>query len=390
MELSFRAYQNLPLSEDPRTRAEIDLDALRRNYQTLCAALPSGCRGIAVVKADAYGHGAAACAKALFGAGCSFFAVSCLEEGVALRQALGNRRANILVLGYTNPAAARELAEADLIQALISPGYAKDLLRASAHAGVVLRVHYAVDTGMNRVGFLARNEKERIQTVNEILEFASNPVFRSEGLFSHFASAGEEETFTSLQAKRFDRIKSMLAKKGCRLFCHLCNSAGALTRPRDCLDGVRLGIALWGVPTGNLPLQPVMRLCTKIVHLHPVSPGDRVGYGGDFSVKKKGVIATLPIGYADGWMRAYRGATVAVQTGRGVFSAPLVGRICMDQCMADVTGIPAEIGDRVVLFGQEPDALPKLAKRAGTIAYESLCAISARVLRIYQEKEISK
>lgn len=387
MNFSARAYENLPLPEHPRSWAEIDLVALRQNYRTLCKALQKGTKPICVVKADAYGHGMAACARALFGEGCSRFAVSCIEEGIALRNILG-KGAQILILGYTDPAAAAELARFELSQTLLSSAYAKELSCAARATDVRVRVHYALDTGMNRIGFPAQSEAGIRQTAKQILHFYKEPAFFSEGLFTHFACADDpDDPLADLQAARFAKVREMLLKKGVRLCSHICNSAGAFLRPQDQFDAVRLGLILWGIlPSDRIKLQlrPVLRLFTRVVHLHRVNPGDRIGYGGEFCADRSRLIATLPIGYADGWLRAYRGATITVETKKGRFRAPLVGRICMDQCMADVTGIGAKIGDRVVLFGEDPKDLNALTKRANTIPYESLCLISSRVPRVYQ------
>ena len=383
-----RAYENLPLPERPRSWAEIDLSALRQNYRILCGCLQERTTPIAVVKADAYGHGMAACARAIAGEGCRHFAVSCIEEGIALREALG-KDAHILILGYTDPSLAGELSRNDLSQTVLSRTYGKELCRAAKTAGVRIRVQYALDTGMNRIGFPAREEREFSKTAKDILRFAKELAFRSEGLFTHFACADDaSDPLTDLQSVRFAAVQKEICKKGVRLNCHICNSAAALSRPQDHYDAVRLGIVLWGVPPAEkiqLPLCPVMRLCTRVVHLHRVEAGERVGYGGEFRADRKSLIATLPIGYADGWLRAFRGATVAFETEKGIFHAPLVGRICMDQCMADVTGLKVKVGDRVVLFGNEPSDLSELASRANTIPYELLCLISSRVPRVYPE-----
>ena len=393
MNYSARAYENLPLPEFPRSWAEIDLHALRKNYRALCKTLQATAVPIAIVKADAYGHGMTACAQTLWEEGCSRFAVSCIEEGIALRKSIpkSSKPTHILVLGYTPPASAPLLAEFDLSQTLLSGSYAAELCRAAKLSGVRLRVQYALDTGMNRIGFPAQSKREQEQTAGEILRFCKERAFFSEGLFTHFACADDpDDPLTSLQASRFSAVRELLGKNGKNLFCHVCNSAGTLLRPQDHMDAVRLGIVLWGVAPGEnirLSLSPVMRLCTQIVHLHRVPKGERVGYGGAYLAKQERLIATLPIGYADGWLRAYQGATVTVKTASGDFRAPLVGRICMDQCMADVTGLDVAIGDRVILFGEAPDDLSRLAGMANTIPYESLSLISSRIPRVYIGKE---
>ena len=192
------------------------------------------------------------------------------------------------------------------------------------------------------------------------------------------------------QYARFAQVRDALAARGLRPgLCHICNSAAAVRFPAahpDALpDAVRLGISLYGygvpLPDGQA-LLPVMRLCTSVVHLHTLLPGERVGYGGTFTADSPRLLATLPVGYADGWTRALAGASVTVHTAEGDRQAPLVGRICMDQCMVDVTGLPVRVGDPVTLFGQTPEQLEALAARAGTIPYELLCLITARVPRI--------
>ena len=388
-----RLYASLPFSRPFRTWAEIDLSALRENYRFLCEKIGRQApltRPIAVVKADAYGHGASACVRALSEEGCDFFAVSCLEEAIAIRQTCDvYGHPDILILGYTDPACAQGLSDYDLIQTLISEQHAEALSRT----GVRLRVHVALDTGMNRIGFPAQSETEIAETVSAILRLKKHENLQIEGMFTHFARADEGSggtPATDAQATRFRSVRSRLEQNGFSIpLCHICNSAGAICRPADAMDAVRLGIALYGVcPSDRVfaPLRPVMRLCTTVTHIHRVSAGAEVGYGGIWKAKEDRLIATLPIGYADGWLRAYSGATVSVHTANGVCHAPIVGKICMDQCMIDVTRSSARIGNTVTLFGQDPRELSLLAKRAGTIEYESLCLISARVPRVYSDR----
>ena len=392
----YRPYSTLPILPPRRAWAEIDLYALRENYRTLCAAV--GCanrkiRPIAVVKADAYGHGAPACVRALMKEGCNFFAVSCIEEAMEVRRACGEENVDVLILGYTDPTLAGALADGNIIQALISERYAEALQREASRAGVRVRAHIALDTGMNRIGFSAQNKAEIEETVRAIFRVRLCENLQIEGMFTHFARADEEAGVadTDLQADRFRTVRSRLTEGGTRIsFCHVCNSAGSLGRLEDCMDGVRFGIALYGVCPIEKPtvlLRPVMRLCTTVTHVHRVSDGAAVGYGGTWIAKGDRWIATLPIGYADGWLRAYRGATVTVSTESGERAAPIVGRICMDQCMIDVTGTGAREGDTVTLFGGgDSQALSVLATRAGTIEYETLCLISSRVPRVYVKK----
>lgn len=396
MEPSYRIHSALPLPSRPRTWAAIDLTALRTNYRLLCGRIwerNRKIRPIAVVKADAYGHGAPACVRALLQEGCDCFAVSCVEEAVAVRRACLSvgKSADVLILGYTDPSEAERLAEEGLIQTVLSEEYAARLQAAAARTGVAVRVHLALDTGMNRIGFPARNRGEIGQTVNAIFSMRVYENLHIEGMFTHLSradEAGEGAAFTEEQTRRFRAVRNRLRNRGTAVpFCHVCNSAAALTGSGDdrLFDGVRLGIALYGVSPvdSGLPLIPVMRLCSVVTHIHRVSGGEGVGYGAAWRADGERVIATLPIGYADGFMRAYSGANVTVETSRGPRRVPVAGRVCMDQCMLDVTGTAARVGDVVTLFGNDPRELSELATKAGSIEYETLCSVSARVPRVY-------
>ncbi len=383
---------------DKKNAAVINLSALAQNYRLLrervTESTPSA-RPICVVKADAYGHGAPACVRTLLSEGCDFFAVSSLNEAIAVRRVCDEEhsKADVLILGYTDPACAREIADNRLLQTLLSPDYADELNGFAERSGVSVRCHVAVDTGMNRIGFSAY-ERDFDQTVSEIERIRRLSSLSVEGLFTHLAMAenagsdSDARERTELQFCRFDALRSRLAERGGEpLFCHVCNSAASLLFPCRHLDGVRLGIALYGVdPTGGaeLPLSPVMRLESEITHLHVLPVGERVGYGGTFEAENERRIATLPIGYADGVLRSYSGAEVTVVTSGGNRRAPIVGRVCMDQCMIDVTDVNARVGDRVILFGENTEQIGLLAKRAKTIPYEILCLITARVTREYE------
>ena len=390
-------YRLKKLSSDPVyiKRAEIDLGVLGQNFQAclqkINASSPSA-RILAVVKADAYGHGTEPCVRALLGAGCDFFAVSCIEEALAVRSLCRDeeKEADILILGYTPPQYARELAENNLIQTLLSPCYAKELAEAIRNEKLPpLSVHIAVDTGMGRIGYPARTEKEIAQTVCDILSLKDETAFDVCGMFTHFARADEvlatSKEKTTLQATRYRRLKETLEENGMVIpFHHVSNSAAALTRPDEIFDGVRLGLCLYTPPTytpKRLNLQPVMHLSADVVHIQTIPAGESVGYGGRFTALNDTTIGVLPIGYADGIPRSLRGATLSLRTRDGIFPVKIIGSVCMDQCMIDLTGIPACVGDRVSFFGHTPTALSALAEHAGTISYELLCAISPRVPR---------
>ncbi len=357
-------------------RAEIDLGVLESNYKRICE-YASNSKVMCVVKADAYAHGALRCAETLYRAGCRFFGVSCVNEAIEIRHCVG--KSDILILGIVPEAGVPLLCENDIIVALASAEEARRLASAVPE-GRRLRVHIKLDTGMNRIGFAA-NEKG----VEEIERALACGKFAAEGLFTHFACA--DEPSSSMTAEQFDRFTSCeaeLKKRGLEFSCrHVCNSAATILDPGMHLDAVRAGIILYGLdpsPAARASgLRPVMSLKTKITHIHDVEPGETVGYGATFTADRRMTIATLPIGYYDGFIRAYANGTGVRFGGR---DCPIVGRICMDQCMIDVTGTEAKVGDTVELFGAE-HSVERFSDAAGTIAYESLCLISKRVERVY-------
>jgi alanine racemase len=411
-------HESFPLLPGLRARAVIDTAALTRNYEALLApvrAVSPSTYAIAVVKADAYGHGIRPVVGALLEAGCHSFAVACLEEAVALRRLLrelcagraSDRENDILVLGYTAPENAPILAVYSVATALISEDYTRRLLEHARRARVVVKGHIALDTGMNRIGFPAHTEEEIACTLEALKALTAEGAPTDEGglipdgLFTHFSRADEDfdtemldsRSMTMRQYGRYLAVLEGLTAAGIRpRVCHVCNSAASVrfpaTHPEGCLDAVRLGINLYGygveLPDGDAPaLCPVMRLETVVTHIHGLLPGETVGYGGDFSADTPRTLATLPIGYADGWIRAFSGAVVTFHTDGGDVTAPIVGRVCMDQCMVDVTGLPVTVGTRVTLFGHSSAELEALAERAGTIPYELLCLITARIPRVY-------
>ena len=387
-------YDTMPKTDTRRNVCVVDTGALRSNYSLLSSML-KGSRPIAVVKADAYGHTAEICVPTLLDMGCDFFAVSCTEEAASVRKLClrAGARADILILGYTDPSDVAFLAENDIIQTAVSPSHAESLSRAATDKKCTLRVHVAVDTGMNRIGVSAIDESLCQSAADEVERISRLDGLSVEGLFTHFSkSDGSREdtlapdSFTREQAKRFDWIRQALLSRGIGLFSHACNSAATLRFPEYQLDGVRLGIALYGVYPSeyfdDVGLLPVMSLSSVIAHVHTAPAGSSVGYGGVYVAEEDVKIATLPIGYADGFLRKYSGAEVTVLTKTGKHKAKIVGRICMDQCMIDVTGLDVKVGDRVILFGDSPDSLRNLSALAQTIEYECLCLVSARVPRV--------
>ncbi len=396
----------LPASvENRRVWASIDLDALVHNYvvsRNYIQQQSPNTPAVAVIKADAYGHGIGPCARALYSCGCRHFAVACAEEGIAIRYALADlatEQVEVLVLGHTHPAHTALLHNFHLTQTLFSPEYARELHDAAKASGLKLDVHIKVDTGMHRIGYPAFTPLQASQTVEEICTLQDEyDAFCVKGLFTHLSDA-DSGNFCYEQWQRFLLVKNGLEQRGkCPESCHACNSPGCMRYPETYLDGVRLGALLFGVapvippeldrnPGCNLfpaeQLRPVMRLQTKVIQTHTVAAGEPVGYGALCRTDHDRTIATLSAGYADGWLRAYANTNVTVHTAQGDFAAPMVGRICMDLCMIDVTNIPCSPGDTVTLFGNNVQSLASLARHAGSIAYEIPCLVTARVPRIY-------
>lgn len=396
-EKSYKLYSSLSELETSKTWAEIDLEALRSNYRTVSNMVRSRKKDtkiIAAVKAEAYGHGAPECVRTLLDEGCDFFAVSCIDEATAVREICDReqKNASILILGYTSPDLAPYLSRYNVIQTLLSEDYAHRLSLAAEAAGVTVRTHLAIDTGMNRIGFVAHSEEEIQSTAAAIARVHGFSCLSIEGMFTHYACADEDpfgkgDAETTLQAERYRALCQRLEEREIRIpFHHSCNSAATVRRPQDYQNGVRVGILLFGARPSDsveIPLSPVMKLKTVISHLHKLLPGECVSYGGTYRAETERLIATVPIGYADGFLRAYSGAFVTVDTSLGACRAPIVGRVCMDQCMIDVTDTGAKVGDVVTLFGNSPDELSAYAAGADTIGYECLCLISSRVTRRY-------
>ena len=357
-------------------RAYIDLGVLTRNYKRICE-YAGDAKVISVVKANAYSHGSVRCAGALYRAGCRNFAVSSINEAMEIKSTVGD--SDIIILGIVPEAGVPLLFENGIIVTLASEEEAMRLAGA-VPAGKKLRVHVKIDTGMNRIGFSADDKG-----VGEIAEALACNRFAAEGIFTHFACADEPSSdMTRIQFGRFTDVTDKLEKRGITFAMrHACNSAATILDPGMHLDAVRAGIILYGLDPSEearaTGLEPVMTLKTRITHIHDVHAGETVGYGAAFTATGDMKIATLPIGYYDGFIRAYANGAGVPFGGR---DCPIVGRICMDQCMIDVTGTGAKVGDTVELFGRS-NTVERFSRAAGTISYESLCLISQRVERVY-------
>lgn len=361
-----------------RTWAQIDLDAAADNFAQIRGA--TSARVCCVIKANAYGHGAVVLARLYESLHADFLAVSNIEEALQLRR--GAIRLPLLILGYTPPECAPLLCDNDISQCVYSAEYAEALSAAAVAAGKDVRVHVKLDTGMGRIGFTERQiaDAERVCRL---------PGLSPEGVFTHFAVADEGdagEAFTRLQFDRFQRMSERLtAAAGKKLLRHCANSAALFDYPEFALDMVRAGDVLYGLAPSDkmrhLPaLKPVMTLNTVISHVKEIEAGDTVSYGRMYKADKQTKIATVPIGYADGFPRLAGGKYGMLLGDRLV---PIAGRVCMDQTMLDVTGTDARVGDVVTVFGGTVSSADKLAEAAQTINYEIVCAVGERVPRFY-------
>lgn len=374
-----------------RAWAQIDLNALQYNYNVVKSRINPKSKIMCVVKADAYGHGAKRLSKEFSKLGADWFAVSNLEEAMQIRKAGVNKP--ILILGYTPVNMVKILSDNNISQAAISEEYAKKLSLTAEKINKKVKIHIKLDTGMNRIGILNQNDIQRKNAVKAIENILNMNGVIVEGLFTHFAVADEGidgEEYTRMQYKNFKCVISDLKQKGIKIpLCHCCNSAAIIDYPDMNMDMVRPGIILYGLlPSNNLKsklnLKPVMQLKSTVSLVKEVDAGVKISYGGDFIANKNMKIATVPIGYADGYPRYMSGKGEMIIRGK---RAKIVGRICMDQLMLDVTDIDkVKQGDIVTVLGSEIDnsiSASDIAKINNTINYEIICLVGKRVPRIY-------
>lgn len=360
------------------TFVEVDLGRLAHNIDVLRAHAQSDV--MAVVKANAYGHGMLAVSKQARECGVRWFAVATADEAGLLRH--GCQEARILILGPVQPKEFSAMVDAEIALCIFTPAQLFALEQAAAHAGRTAHAHVKTDTGMGRVGLRTPEE------MDELLRAAACcPHVRLEGLFTHFATADEaDKTFARGQLARFNAFAAQMRAAGFSPLCHAANSAAILSLPEARLDLARMGISMYGYPPSGevgaeMPLLPVMSFYSHISHIKTIHAGESVSYGRTFTAEGPRRIATVAVGYADGYRRAWSNKAHAMVGGVCV---PQVGRVCMDQIMLDVTDAPAAEGDRVLLMGDAPGmTADDLAALADTISYEILTGISARVERIY-------
>ena len=368
-----------------RTAVYVHLDAVEKNFEQMKSNLKEGTRMFAVVKTDGYGHGAVPIAKRmeqkpyLFG-----FAVAALSEATELR-ANGITKP-ILILGSTFPEEYETIVKEEIRTAVLSLDMAEKLSQEGQKQNKTVFIHLAVDTGMSRIGF-ADEEK----SAQEILKISRLPNIGIEGIFTHFSKADEsDQSYTMWQLQRFESFCGMLSQKGvCGMLRHCSNSAALMQLPQANMDLVRAGISIYGiypsqeVATEPVKLTPVLEWKAKIAFVKEIPEGTLVSYGGTFRAPGPMKIATIPVGYGDGYPRSLSNRGYILVHGK---KAPIVGRICMDQFMVDVTGLKVQREEEVTLVGRDQGAkitVDELAALSGRFPYEFVCDIGKRVPRIY-------
>ncbi|MFD3155721.1 alanine racemase [Haloimpatiens sp. FM7330] len=364
--------------------AEINLDNLASNMREIRRVCESR-DIIAVVKADAYGHGALDVAPVFLENGANRLAVAVISEAVELRR--GGIECPIMILGFTPPNLIDNILRYDIEQTVYSYDFVYELSQMAKKKNKIAKIHIALDTGMGRIGFLP-NEK----SIEEVYKISKLPNIIIEGLFSHFSCADEEDkTYTHKQIERYNWFYDKLIEKNIKVNTrHIGNSAAIIDFPEVHFEAVRPGIIQYGyypsdeVNKNKIKLKPAMSLKTNVVHIKKVPKGEYIGYGRKFKTKNDSVIATLPVGYADGYTRLLFNKGKVIINGK---FAPVVGRICMDQCMIDITNIKdVKVGTDVILIGQAEDIkfdAEDAAALLDTISYEVVCMISKRVPRVY-------
>ncbi|MGE4283101.1 MAG: alanine racemase [Clostridia bacterium] len=368
-----------------RTWAEINLDHVAHNIKEIRRITSKDSLIMAVTKADAYGHGFLEVSKTLLANGADRLAVALLDEARQLR--VNGITAPIMILGHTPEQWSHEIIEMDIIQTVFNYPSAQAISQAALAKKKIADIHIKLDTGMTRIGFDCSQD-----SLDMILNISKLPGINIEGIFTHFASADEkEDQYTRLQYKRFASMCNKLEECGVHIpVKHVCNSAGIIQFPEMHLDMVRPGIILYGLyPSEEIDkekvlLKPVMELKSVITHMKEIESGIPVSYGRIFKTSQRTKIATVPVGYADGFSRILSETAMMIV---GDSIVPVIGRICMDQCMIDVTDVKnISIDDEVVIFGRKNGmeiSIEEIAKKLGTISYEVVCMVGKRVPRVY-------
>ena len=371
------------------TYASIDLDAIKKNVKNSIKFLSEGTQLIAVVKSNAYGHGAVEASFAALEAGASFLAVAQSEEALHLRK--NGIKAPVMVLGVSNESQMQLALENDVQLCIASIEEYDILSKIAAEKQVCAKIHIKIDTGMGRIGFDCLRKYKSV--LNKIKKDSFVEFY---GLFSHLSCADMKDTsFTKKQVARFEQFRQAAFDMGFSPICHLSNSAAIVSDQNLNYDMVRLGISLYGyyasdeVTSENVELYPAMSVHSSIVFVKKVKKGTSISYGATYVADEEKIIATMPIGYGDGYNRllSNKGRVIVISGGKSYY-ANIVGRVCMDQTMLDVSHIPdIKVGDEVIVLGSYEDKkidADEIADICGTISYEILLSFSSRVPRVYK------
>lgn len=374
-----------------RTWAEVDVDAVKHNYRVIRKAVAPQTQIMCVIKADAYGHGAVFLGKLYENLGADRFAVSNIEEALQLRE--NGITLPVLILGYTPASMAKELADNNISQAVFSEEYAEGLSREAIKQNVNVKIHIKTDTGMSRIGFMYQDKERDRLSIEKIKKTCSMPGLAAEGIFTHFAVSdeGDEGKKTTLhQLECFSDVVQKLKNDGFSFDIVHCSNSGAVIDYKQAhFDCVRAGIILYGLSpskklAGRLDLRPAMQIKSVIAQVKTIEPGTPVSYGSTFISDKPLKLATVPIGYADGYTRSLGNRAYMTVNGK---KANVVGRVCMDQLMLDVSGIDdVRSGDEVIVIGDGKNntlSFDDIAELTGTINYELVCLVGKRVPRVY-------
>ena len=370
-----------------RAWAEVSLKNLAHNYHALREQIPQNCKFMGMVKSDAYGHGALPVSRELQRLGADYLGVACLDEALELRQ--GGITLPILILGTTAVEDVPQLLKHKLTQTVFDLETAKAHSTVAEAAGEQLAIHIKVDTGMSRLGFFCQEESPQ-PLADELEKIAALSGLKLEGIFTHFADADGSEENTLKQFAAFLALLDKLEKKGINIpIRHCANSAATLKYPFSHLDMVRPGISLYGhYPGADMedlcPLLPVLELRARLSSVKPLPKGAAISYGGTHTLERDSRVAVISLGYGDGFHRSLSNQFSVEISGK---TAPILGRICMDMCMVDVTDIDAASpGQEAVVYSRQPgsgQSVDAAADKIGTISYELLCALTKRIPRIY-------
>ncbi len=374
-----------------RAWVEIDLDRIAHNMREIKKCLKPDVRLMGVVKADAYGHGAYEIAKTILENGAEQLSVAFVDEAVELRKC--GISAPILILGNSSETSIEDLISYDITPAVFTMEFAKALSKHAHSVGKTIRVHIKVDTGMHRIGFLyGEDANERAKTIENIIEISKFPGIEIEGIFSHFSTSDEEDTeYTLEQLRKFKELTENLEDLGIKIqLKHIANSAAIIKFPEAQFDMVRAGVIMYGmypsewVKKSPINLKPAMSFRTRIINIKTLGKGSGISYGKSYITDAPTKLATICVGYADGYSRVFSGKANVLVNGKLVKQ---LGRICMDQCMIDVTTVNnIGIGDVVTLFGSGDGGnipIEELAEIMGTINYEISCMIGRRIPHVY-------